>query len=100
MLTCLVPQAPREIVMDSAHLLFQNSGGLSAPRVIEIWYLMGLNWGKQCLKEWEHLGPGPSSPGLTTDRGAWPLISTSKTGEISKLKLGINCTASLTPEIP
>lgn len=35
-LTCLVPQAPREIVMDCAHLLFQNSGGLSAPCVIEI----------------------------------------------------------------
>lgn len=48
-LTCLIPQAPREIVMDSAHLLFQNSGGFSAPLVTEIWYLMGLNWGKQCL---------------------------------------------------
>lgn len=44
--------------MDSVHLLFQNSGGFSALHLIEIWYLMGLNWGKQCLWEWEHLRPG------------------------------------------
>lgn len=43
-LSCLTPQAPREIVLDSAHLLFQNRGGLSAPRGTEVWYLMGLNW--------------------------------------------------------
>lgn len=46
MLACLAPQAPREIVMDSAHLLFQNSGGLSAPYVTKIWYLMGVKLGK------------------------------------------------------
>lgn len=40
-LSCLTPQAPREIVMDSAHLLFQSRGGLSAPRGTEVWYLMG-----------------------------------------------------------
>lgn len=39
----------REIVMCSAHLLFQNRGGLSAPCAIGMWYLLGFYWGKQHL---------------------------------------------------